>query len=170
MAEDNALLEIIKAARINGKNFIDIERLYGIPAPKAELILKNHYSNMKIDPAEYRMLQLERLESLIDVLMSMAQMGNIKSAEVLGKLMEQINVLLGLNLEQTKIEIRIVTEQQMHVIYQILTGVTRDLLTSVQKTVTNQKQLAAIEESWDASIDASYELHSEAVIEGEVID
>jgi len=170
MAEDNALLEIIKAARINGKNYTDIERMYGIAAPKAEAIMKAHYAALKIDPNEYRMLQMERLESLIDVLMSMAQMGNIKSAEVLIKLMEQINVLLGLNLEQTKIEIKIVTEQQMSVIFSILSGVSRDLLTVVQETVTNQKQLGKIEDIWDARIDSSYTVHSEEVIMGELVE
>ena len=170
MAEDNALLAIVKSARVLGKDYVEIERLYGISAPRAEALIKAHYANVRIDPNEYRMLQMDRLEGLIDVLMSMAQMGNIKSAEVLLKALEQINVLLGLNLEQTKIEIRVVTEQQSNVVYEIVAEVTKNILGLVQRTVTDQKQLAAIEEVWDAEVDTSFGDSAERIIAAVVVE
>lgn len=170
--DDNALLALVKAARIRGKDYMEIERLYGIPAPRAEAMMKAFFANKAaaIDPIEQRMLQLDRLEGLIDVLMSMAEMGNIKSAEVLLKTLEQISALLGLNLEQTKIEIKIVTEQQADVIYRILQSVAAAALATVQSTVTNQKQLSAIEEQWDTVIDASYSKTVEEIIEAELVE
>lgn len=169
--DENALLGIVKAARMRGKDYPEIERLYGIPAPRAEAMMKAFYANKanSIDPMEQRMLQLDRLEGLIDVLYSMAEMGNIKSAEVLLKTLEQINTMLGLNLEQTKIEIKIVTEQQADVVYNIVQGVAAAILKTVQGTVTNQKQLAAVEEQWDVVIDESYATVVEEIIEAEMV-
>lgn len=171
MAEDNALLAIVKEARRNGKDYIEIERLFDIPAPRAEAMMKEYYSNKaaSIDPTEYRMLQLERLEGLIDVMYQMALLGNIKSAEVLLKNLEQINVLLGLNLEQTKIEIKIVTEQQSEVVYQIVSRVLGDMLGHVQSNLTDQKALAAVEDSWEEKVDQSYARHVEEIIEAELV-
>lgn len=148
---DTTLLPLIKEARIQGKSFYDIERLYKISAPRAEAILSEHYKNrtISIDPNEARMLQYDRLESLIDVLMSMAQLGNVKSAEVLLKTFEQINELLGLNLQATKTEIRIITDEQSSVVFDMVRFMLKGLLTFIQNTVTDQHELALIEDAWE---------------------
>lgn len=159
-AEDNVLLNLVKAARVNGKDYNQIEAMYGIPAARAESIMKAHYANKiaSVDPNEYRMLQLDRLESLIDVMQQMAQMGNIKSAETLIKLFEQINELLGLNLQATKTEIRIITEEQSTVVYEmvnyIVKGILRELLEPI--LTEHQQQLALIEDKYDEKISDLY--------------
>lgn len=171
VSDDNALLAIIKEARRNGKDYLEIERLYGIPSSRAEAMLQSYYKDRasKIDPVEQRMLQLDRLEGLIDILYSMALMGNVKSAETLGKLLEQISSLLGLNLEQTKIEMKIVTEQQSRVVFEITEGTTDALLRLVQELVKDQKVLGAIEERWDATASDAYSGKVEEIIVAELV-
>jgi len=151
--QDNALLGIIKAARIQGKDFLQIEQMYKIPAPQAEAILKEYYAGRAaaLDPNEQRMLQLDRLEGLIDVFQQMATMGNIKSGEVLLKALDQISLLIGLNQQATKTEIRIVTEEQSEIVFHLvratLNGILRDYITPLLEK--HQEVLALVEDQWD---------------------
>ena len=168
---EDGLLQIVKAARIKGKSYMDIERIYGISAPRAEALVKAYYRGRAaaIDPNEERMLMMERLEALIEPLMDMAQMGNVKSAEALTKTLESINTLLGLNLEQTKIEITVVTQRQTTVIYEIVDEVSRALLAHAQANVTDQKQLAIVEDTWDEVVADSYHKKADALVDTELI-
>lgn len=165
------MLQIVKAARVKGKSYMDIERLYGISAPRAEAIVKAYYRSRAaaIDPNEERMLMLERLEMLIEPLMDMAQLGNVKSAEALTKTLDSINTLLGLNLEQTKIEITVVTQRQTTVIYEIVDEVSKALLTHAQSTITNQKQLALVEDTWDEIVADAYQQKAAVLTDTELI-
>lgn len=169
--DENGLLQIVKRARIEGKSYMEIERAYGISAPRAEAMIKAYYRNMavQIDPNEQRLLMLERFEALIGPLMDMAQLGNIKSAEVLIKNLEAINSLLGLNLEATKVEITVVTQKQTTVIVDMVGSVTKDLLALVQERVSDQKELALIEDEWDAKVANSFQRTAEEVIDAELI-
>lgn len=169
--DDNGLLQIVKAARIKGKSYMEIERLYGITAPRAESLMREHYKTRaaNIDTNEERMLAMERMESLIEPLMDMAQLGNIKSAEVLIKNLEALNTLLGLNLEQTKVEITVINQKQTTVIVDVVDGVTAGLLTYIQAMVTDQTQLALIEDRWDEVVADSYEKKAEELISTELI-
>lgn len=169
--DDNGLLQIVKAARIKGKSYMEIERLYGITAPRAEALMREHYRSRaaSIDPAEERMLQMERMEMLIEPLMDMARLGNIKSAEVLIKNLEALNTLLGLNLEQTKVEVTVINQKQTLVIVDLVDGVAGGLLKYVQEKVTDQKLLAQIEDGWDETVSDSYGTKSSELIDKELI-
>lgn len=171
-SDDNALLEIVKSARLRGKDYMFIEQQYGIPAPRAEQIMKEHYQGRaaKLDPNEQRMLQLERMEGLIDVLTSMALMGNIKSAEVLIGLLKEISTLLGLNIEQQTREVTILTEQQSAAIFSLIKTVAMAHLQLVQNTIKDHAVLAAIEEKWDEVTDVSFSQGVEEVIEAELVE
>ena len=172
--QDNALLQIIKSARVKGKDYIQIEAMYGVPAARAEAIMKAHYKDRvaNLDPHEARMLQLDRLESLIDVLMSMAQMGNIKSAEVLLKNLEQINTLLGLNLEAERKAIQILTDDQAAAVYQIVSSVADGLLEAVTAKLEKERpdDLAVLEDGWNEMVAISYRGAVEEFVEAEVVE
>lgn len=166
----DGLFQIVHQARAKGKSYLEIERLYKIPAPRAETMMRDYYKdrNASIDPNEQRLLALDRLEMLIEPLMDMAQLGNIKSAEVLIKNLEAINSLLGLNLEVTKQEITIINHQQTTVIVEVVGSVADTLLRHVQSQVKDDKVLALVEDTWDEVVADSYKIQATKMIESEM--
>jgi len=169
-AQGDGLLQIVHAARTKGKSYMEIERLYKIPAPRAERLMKDYFASRaaEIDPNEQRLLMLDRFEILIEPLMDMARLGNIKSAEVLIKNLEAINTLLGLNLEQTKQEITIINQQQTTVIVDVVGAVTNQLMSLVQANVQDNLALAKIEDKWDQVVADSYKIEATKIIDTEM--
>lgn len=170
MENEDGLVAVVLTARRSGKSYLEIQSLYNIPAARAEDIERHYFeSKAAIDPYRMRLLQLERLESLIGVLTDMAMMGNIKSAEVLLKLLDQINVLLGLNLETQKLEIKIVTEQQSAVVFELIDRVQAKMLDRVQTLLAGKPELAAIEDGWEEYVAKVYDNAVEEVIDAELV-
>lgn len=171
-ADDNALVGLIKGLQLKGKQYPEIERVTGIPAARAESIMRQYWASKtaNMDPNENRMLQMERLEMLIEPLMDMALLGNVKSAEVLIKNLDSINTLLGLNLQQTKIEIKIITDEQSQVIFNAMRFVTQDLLRFVAEELgEDSASYAKLEDGWDERVANAFTGASEDIIDAEVI-
>jgi len=171
-AEENTLVGIIKGLQLRGKSYLDIERTTGIPAVRAQALMTQYWASKSanMDPNESRMLQMERLEVLIEPLMDMALLGNVKSAEVLIKSLDSINTLLGLNLQQTKIEIKVITDEQSEVIFRAIRAVGQALLGFVASELgEDTKAYAKIEDGWDAAIASAFNDASENIIDAEVV-
>lgn len=164
MAE-NGILQIVREARIAGKSYYDIERLYKIPAPQAEAVMKAHYKSLgAIDPNEYRFLQMERLELLIGPLTQMVSMGNSKAAGDLSKILEQISELLGLNLQTAKVEVRVIQDAQIELLFKIINIMLKSMLDFVNEMADQylsekdrETFLAYLEDGWDERAALSFE-------------
>lgn len=177
MAENNGILQVVRDARIAGKSYYDIERLYKIPAPQAEAAMKEHYKSLgAIDPNEYRFLQMERLELLIGPLTNMVTMGNSKAAGDLSKILEQISELLGLNLQAQKVEVRVVQDAQIEILWKVVDYMLRAMLsfiTEMAEQYLPEKEreifLAYVEEGWDDKVASSFSVANKNVLKKEVV-
>lgn len=156
--DDNVLLGIIKREREKGKSFVEIERMFKIPAAQAEAMYSTFMRNRQqsIDPDEYRLLQLDRLEGLIDVLQSQVALGNSKSAEILLKLLEQISELLGLNQQVQRSEIKIITEVQGTAVFDLAWAMAQAIL----KQIIMPMMLA---QGWDKEFAQLEDVYAEKV-------
>lgn len=151
MTDDNGLLQLIRDQRRRGTSYLDIERLFSIPAARAEQIMSDYFARQESarNQDEMRILQMERLEAILGPMMDRIEVGDVKAAEVLIKAVSSLNELLGLNLEQKKIEITLITEQQGDAVYRLVDAVIRSMLGLVQEVITDQAVLGEIEERWD---------------------
>lgn len=156
-APENGTVQIVREAILRGKSFADVQRLYGIPAHVAEKLLNDYYSekHKTQDQNVQRMVQMERLEMMIEPLMDQALLGNVKASEVMVKHLQSLSELLGLNLQQEKIQVEIITDQQGQVIFEMMSYMQAKLLTWVQVNLANsdmpqaETTLALIEDKWD---------------------
>lgn len=174
---ENGLLQIVREAILRGKSFIDVQRIHGIPAPVAEALLNDYYQQKfkTQDQNLQRMVQMERLELMIEPLMDQALVGNVKASEVLVKHLQSLSELLGLNLQQEKIQVEIITNEQGQVIFEMMSYMQAKLLSWVQVNLANSgmpesdKTLALIEDKWDdmvvEAISEARERRQQAVID-----
>lgn len=107
--------------------------------------------NKTVNESEYRMLQLTRLEKMIDALWDTAI--NSKSLDhIKGMLpvLQEISKLLGLHKAKTVTEIRVIEDRQIGLVTGYLDAVTDTLLSRVLETVTSAKTRDKIEAEWDS--------------------
>ncbi len=163
---------LVVDSRRRGMSYPEIQRAHGINAFAAKELMARYWeSESAIDPHEYRMLQLMRMESMIGRLMDQLDLGNVKAGDTLNNTLENMNKLLGLNLEVERKEIRIVTEQQTEVVVALMHKVIRALLQMIQEIVTDQTQLGQIEDRWDELVATTYvEGVQEIIVMSEIED
>lgn len=175
--DQNGLLQIVRTALLKGKSYLDIERLYNIPAVRAEQLINDYYANKakSQDQSIQRMIAMERLEMTIEPLMDQALLGNVKASEALVKHLSTLNELLGLNLQEERVRVEIITDQQGQVIFEMMNAMSRTLLNWVTANLENVKEpgvqnaLAKIEDQWDTKFHESLQdaraTQQQAVIE-----
>lgn len=82
------------------------------------------YAKMeKVTSSEYRMLQVARLEGVINMCYAYAEDGSEGHIELLLKAIERLNKMFELETEKTKIEVEIVTDAQAVLLMGIVSGV-----------------------------------------------
>lgn len=175
--EQNGTLQIVRQAILKGKSYIDIERLYNIPAVRAEQLITDYFAEKakSQDQSIQRMIAMERLEMMIEPLMDQALLGNVKAAETLVKQLSTLNELLGLNLQEERVRVEIITDQQGQVIFEMMNAMSGMLLNWVTANLEGIKQpevqnaLALIEDRWDSkfheSLQEARQTQQQAVIE-----
>jgi len=156
-ASENGALQIVRDALLRGKSFLDVERLYKIPAGVAEELYRDYYEQKfkTQDQNLQRMVQMERLEMMIEPLMEQALVGNVKASEVLVKHLQSLSELLGLNLQQEKIQVEIISDQQGQVVFEMMDFMQAKLLGWVQANLAMpemEQPLAMIEDRWDEQV------------------
>lgn len=125
--------------------------------------------NKTVNESEYRMLQLVRLEKMIDALWDTAI--NSKSLDhIKGMLpvLQEISKLLGLHKEKTSIEVRVIEERQVGLVTNYLDAVTETMKSRVLESVSNAKTRGVIEAQWDTWLADATERPMKA-IESDVI-
>lgn len=100
--------------------------------------------------SEYRMLQLTRLEKMIDALWELGIEGG--SVEHIGKMLpivQEISKLLALHKPKVEAEIRIVEEKQLHLIVDYIDAVTDTVRSRVMDTITAKRTKQLIDDNWE---------------------
>lgn len=86
--------------------------------------LAQMYTKMEqVTTAEYRMLQVGRLEQVINMCWNLASMGSADHIELLVKAIERLNKMYELEKESAKIQVEVVTNAQAVMLLSIITGV-----------------------------------------------
>lgn len=119
--------ERIVDLRVKGETFVDIAHQVGLPAERcAEIFHKYlHESYSGVSEVEMRLTQLKRLESLLSYLWDIVRSGDAmtegrQTANAI-KIIEQINVLMGVHrdpLRDAQVEL---TKAQTDLLYGVLT-------------------------------------------------
>jgi hypothetical protein len=170
--DENGLLKLVRDQRRRGVSYLDIERLFSIPAAQAEKLMSDYYGEQARggNLEEARFLQLERFEAMIGPLMDRVEMGDVKASEALIKLLTGINDTLGLVKEQKSIEITVINQQQGEAVFKMITYVLAQQLALIQKVITDQGALGEIEDAWDDVAAQAMGNAREQIVDAQVIE
>lgn len=170
-SDENGILRAVRDQVRRGTSYFDIERLFGIPAARAEQMMSDYYKERAKggNLEEARFLQLERFEMMIGPMMDRVEMGDVKAADALTKILGQINETLGLVKEQKSIEITIINQQQGEAVFKMIDYVLTEQLKIIQSLVTDQQVLGEIEDRWDENAPVVMGRAREQIIDAEVI-
>lgn len=171
MTDDNGLLKLVRDQRRRGVSYLDIERMFSIPAAQAEKLMSDYYSEQARggNLEEARFLQLERFEAMIGPLMDRVEMGDVKASEALIKLLSGINDTLGLVKEQKSIEITVINQQQGEAVFKMIDFVLTEQLKIIQSLISDQEILAEIEDRWDENAPLALGKARDQIVDAEVI-
>lgn len=96
----------------------------GVTEDEVAARLSGMYTKMEqVTTAEYRMLQVGRLEQVINMCWDLASAGSSDHIELLVKAIERLNKMYELEKESAKIQVEIVTNAQAVMLMSIVTGV-----------------------------------------------
>jgi hypothetical protein len=82
----------------------------------------------ELSPAEYRQLQIGRLEAIVNFLWAMARGGSADHIELLIKAIERLNKMFDLETEKQRIEIELITTHQATMLMSVVGGVLQVIL------------------------------------------
>lgn len=143
---DKLLVEL----RDRGNSWEEISDRFKIPADEVYQRYMAYVSKNAVSDSEYRKIQLDRLEKIIDALWDMAiAQKSLDHIETLLKVLEQTNKLLGLNKQKAITEINVIDARQQTLVINYLDAVTDTLKSKVINTVTAAKTRNEIEGKWD---------------------
>lgn len=123
---DTMLDDTIYAMRLSGLSHRKIAAELGDTVTEDEVVnrLAVMFAKMEaVTASEYKMLQVARLEGVINMCYAYAQDGSEGHIELLLKAIERLNRMFELESEKAKIEIEIVTDAQAVLLLSIINGV-----------------------------------------------
>lgn len=145
--------KLIVEQRQRGKSFRDIAEMYSITPDQAYRLYTEYVeASHQMNEAEYRMLQLQRLEKLIDALWPIATDTNALSVDhvkVMLDVLKEVTKLLGLHKTKTEQILQVIDQRQITLVTSYVDIVSDTLKQQVLNTVTAKKARAEIEEKWD---------------------
>lgn len=89
----------------------------------AERLSEMYVRMEKVTTAEYRMLQVGRLEQAINMCWTLASEGSTEHIELLIKAIERLNKMYELEKETAKVEVEVITNAQAVMLMSIINGV-----------------------------------------------
>lgn len=148
---DSTLADMILEDRRRGLNYHAIGTKHGIdPIDARALVREVLEKTSDEDEWELRAISLLRLETVVQNLWTGVEQGSFKHAEALFKGLDQINQLLALNKQVVEDKKNELTDEQVAVIYQVVTENNTQIYNAIiDKLKPNKKQMAALEE-WPA--------------------
>lgn len=159
--------QLIHEERLKGKSFRAISEKFSITPEEAYRIYNEYVeSSQQLNEAEYRMLQLQRLEKMIDAVWGMATsetMASIDHMKVMLDVLKEISKTLGLHKAKTEQTLQVIDQRQVHLVVNYVDMLSDTLKQNVLKTVTAKKAREQIEEKWDEWVAEASERPLEAM-------
>lgn len=153
-----------------GKSYAEIGEEYDVDAHDVYTAVQQYYeSKDMLNETQYRLLQLERLEKLIDAVYDLGiSSGSLDHIDTLLRVLQEISKLLGLYKQKAVTEIKVIDARQQTLVINYIDTVTNTLLNKVLDTVTSKKARTEIEQHWDEWI-ASAAAEPLKAIESDVV-
>lgn len=147
----SALVQMYIDERDRGKTWTQIAEKFDKDPDEVYRAWNEYMStNRVVNEAEYRMLQLSRLERMIDALWELAiKQNSLDHIKALLPVLQEISKLLGLHKDKTTVEVRVIEEKQLNLVVAYLDAVTETVKGNVMKTITAKTTRQKIEEQWD---------------------
>jgi len=166
---DNALTAKLLDARVKGKNYFEIEAMYGIPAAEAKQMVNEVLGEVaERDPVEMRYLVQLRLEAVTSYLWEGLEAGSFKHADSILRAAEQLAVLMDLNQNTIKQQLTIISDEETRQLFQVLKLYSAGLYQKVASLPLNQKARTQLEEWPEWTAEAATNAVEEAVYAEEV--
>lgn len=148
----SALVQMYIDERARGRSWQQIAEKYSKDVDEVYADYMRHMeSSRAYTESEYRMLQLTRLEKMIDALWEMGiNAGSLDHVSKMLPIVQEISKMLALHKPKVEAEIRIIEEKQVHLIVDYLDAVTDTIRHEVLQTVTAKRTREEIESNWDA--------------------
>lgn len=150
VVEASALTKMIVQARERGKSFIQIAEDYEITPEKAYAdYMAFMESENEVNEYEYRLLQLRRLERLIDKCYELVEVGSVDHMKLTLSVIKEISALLGLHKEKAQQIVQVIDQRQVVLVTNYVQAVSDTLKAQVLRTVTAKKAREQLETEWD---------------------
>lgn len=159
VVKTSALTQMIVDRRKRGLSWARIAEDLDITPEKAYTdYMRFMESQNDVSEAEYRWLQLQRLEHLIDRCWDLVEHGSLDHIDMVLKIVKEISKLLDLYKDKAQTVVQVIDNRQVHLVTAYVDAVSDTLKQRVLQTVTAKKAREAIESSWDSWLaDASAE-------------
>lgn len=161
VVEASALTKLIVQARERGKSFAQIAEDYDLTPEKAYAdYMRFMEAQNTVNEHEYRLLQLRRLERLIDKCWELVEVGSVDHMKITLSVIKEISALLGLHKEKAQQIVQVIDQRQVTLVTNYVDAVSETLKAQVLQALppTTKKSRATIEAQWDSWVaDASAE-------------
>lgn len=149
--QPTALVQLYINERARGRSWQQIAEKYDKSPDEVYADYMAHMEKSRAyTESEYRMLQLTRLEKMIDALWELGvEGGSVEHISKMLPIVQEISKLLALHKPKVEAEIRIIEEKQLHLIVDYIDAVTDTVRTQVLETVTAKRTRQQIEEKWE---------------------
>lgn len=143
---------LISEDRKRGLSWHDIGKQRDVDPDEAyRIYVQYREKDAGVNEAEYRMLQLERLEKMIDALWDLAvESKSIDHIKALLPVLQEISKLLGLNKQKAITEVRVIEQRQVHLVVDYIDAVTETVKRHVLELMPNNLLRDEIENGWDS--------------------
>lgn len=159
VVKTSALTQMIVDRRKRGLSWARIAEDLDITPEKAYTdYMKFMESQNTVSEAEYRWLQLQRLEHLIDRCWDLVEHGSLDHIDMVLKIVKEISKLLDLYKDKAQTVVQVIDNRQVHLVTSYVEAVSDTLRQQVLRAVTAKKAREAIEGNWEQWLaDASAE-------------
>lgn len=145
----SAVMQMVLDMRKQGKSWSAIAGTFGKDADEIYAEYQEFMSQRNVySESEYRMVQLERLEAMVDALWDGMQGGSPEHVQRMLPVIQEISKLLDMNKAKTKIEVSVVESKQVELIVNYVDAVTETIYNEVLSTVTAKRQRELIQDNW----------------------
>lgn len=150
VVEASALTKLIIEARERGRSFARIAEDYDLTPERAYSDYMHFMeSQNEVNEYEYRLLQLRRLERLIDKCWELVEAGSVDHMKITLSVIKELSALLGLHKDKAQQIVQVIDNRQVHLVTNYVDAVAETLKQQTLKTITAKKAREQVEDQWD---------------------
>lgn len=171
MEYSNGVAEKLLNDRVDGLNYLEIERKHGIPAHEARAIVREALSEVTSkDPIEQRGILTLQIEKVIKYLITGLEAGSFKHGEAILKATERLAELHDLNQQTIKHEITVVSDEETAIILTVLRQTLNDVYTRFAELDLSTEVRKELSEAWPGWAAEASTASVENVIYAEIVE